>query len=224
MVISGDVLGYSTLARDPATNTWGIAYGKSASNPRIAIYRDNRILDRGDPGCAQVALATGGGKPHIATLCNAEGIRYITGGVNNPPPAWQSQLVPQPKGGAEAMPYLDIAVDSANHPAVTFWANTDTYNLILGLWRTPPKSNSNSGDCALTSSPSPATAKNSSAATIKTSGSFAARVVPSRRRSTCRATAINRSAIPRSPLARGRNSRSPPPSPGGTMKGSTAGA
>lgn len=138
----GDILGYSTLARDPATNTWGIAFAKSASNPRFAISRDNgvtwsedRILNCGDPGCAQVALAMGGGKVHIATLRNAEGIRYITGGVNDPPSAWQSQLVPQPIGGAEAMPYLDIAVDSANQPAVTFWSNTNGYNLILGFWR-----------------------------------------------------------------------------------------
>ncbi len=139
---SGDVLGYSTLARDPATNTWGITYAKSASNPRIALSRDNgltwsdsRILDCGDPGCAQVALAMGAGKIHIATLRHAEGIRYITGNVADPPSAWQSQPVPQPMGGSEAMAYLDIAVDSANQPAIAFWSNTDTYNLLLGYWR-----------------------------------------------------------------------------------------
>ena len=142
VAMTGDMLGAPILARDAASNTWGVAYGKYGGNPRIALSRDNGdtwsdndFLDCADSSCGAPALAMGAGKLHLAVLRSPEGVRYVTGSINEPASAWQSQLVPKPIGGFEAIGPVDLAVDSANQPAVAFWSNTDSYNLILGVWR-----------------------------------------------------------------------------------------
>lgn len=142
VAMTGDLLGQPVLARDPATNTWAIAYGKSGGNPRVAISRDNGdtwsdnpFLDCGDSTCGAPALGMAAGKIHLAVLQAPTGIRYLTGGVTAPISEWTSQLVPQPMGGAEALAPVDLAIDSASQSAIAFWSNTDSYNLILGFWR-----------------------------------------------------------------------------------------
>lgn len=142
VVMTGDLLGAPVLARDPSTNTWAIAYGLAAGGARVALSRDNgetwfdnQVLDCADFTCGPPALAIADGKIHFAALRNPEGVRFLTGSVTTPPAEWTSQIISKPMGGAECLPPVDVAVDSANQPAVAFWSNTDTYNLILAIWR-----------------------------------------------------------------------------------------
>lgn len=147
-VVSGDVLGSGPeaknwgLARDAATNTWGLAYIKNGTNPWVAFSRDNgdtwtenQVFDCGEQTCRQIGLAMGAGKVHLATLRSPEGVRYITGDITTPAASWTNQVIPKPSGGLEALASLDVALDNADQPAVAFWNNTDTYNLILSYWR-----------------------------------------------------------------------------------------
>lgn len=148
VVVSGDVLGSGAenkslaFARDSSTGTWGVAYINGTASPRLALSKDNgetwtdsQIFNCGDLSCRQISLGLAAGKIHVAFVRSPAGVHYLTGDLASPSSSWKSQIIPKPKGAGEARASLDLALDSANVPAIAYWSEAEGYNLLLGYWR-----------------------------------------------------------------------------------------
>ncbi|MBI4894041.1 MAG: fibronectin type III domain-containing protein [Acidobacteria bacterium] len=132
-----------SLARDASTNAWAIAWHTSSNGAvRIAISRDNGAtwsedlaFDCGENSCLNSAMGLRAGSVYLAFQRSYDGIKFLTGKLDDPPSSWAARTLPLPSRATDARHELDLGIDSAGKPAVAFWANSDDYNVILGLWR-----------------------------------------------------------------------------------------
>lgn len=133
-----------SLAHDATTNAWAVAYHEmgAVNSIRIATSRDDgatwtvaRAFECGEYSCQNPAVALAQGRIWIAFSRDYDGIRLVSGNLADGPAKWTSETLPLPPGGQSQRSELALALDASQLPAVAFWANSDSYNVILGLWR-----------------------------------------------------------------------------------------
>ena len=143
----------TSLARDPATGTWGLAYtlaapdGSStimlATSPDGVAWKSQSIS--GDPYygwlCAP-SLVLWNGSFYAAYLTDSDsfafpqgsGAVYVTGNVGDAAAKWTSQAVPFPGDYTSLYYTISLALDSNHAPGIAFNAANDTYEGVV-FWR-----------------------------------------------------------------------------------------
>jgi hypothetical protein len=125
-----------SLARDAATNAWGLAYeveDPDFSGIDLATSSDggaswtsrNVITSQTDSNYhTEPSLAMWQGSFHLA-FANGFVLQYVTGKLADAPAKWKSQPVPLPGGYTKYFGTVSLALDGANNPGIAFLAASD---------------------------------------------------------------------------------------------------
>jgi len=147
-----------SLARDAATDTWGLAYnlttGDGYSTIMLATSTDGGVTWKsqsisGDPYHSilytpsvalwnvifyAVYLTDNSFFLDSSPFEEGSGFEYVSGSVTNPPAKWVFQPVPFPPGYPEAYYTVSLALDSNHVPGIAFNVVNDTY-MGVAFWR-----------------------------------------------------------------------------------------